>query len=171
MNDNSKSNYDKFNWWLKNNKVTASLIAFGVIVIALSTFTDAARNLLGLIDLEKRPAINGIWNAEVTYDWPNANYIETFVFDGEDEVLWGTASFLKIDRVILEGKVSEDQIQFITKTKENSSWDEGNSAETIHHYVGLFEDGQLHFTMQTEGGYSTHLPIKFSAKKVSDKED
>ena len=171
MAEQPNSNYDKFNWWLKNNKVTASLIAFGVFIIALSTFTDAARNILGLIDIEKRPDINGMWSAEVTYDWPNANYMETFVFEGEDDVLQGTATYLKVERVILEGKVLKKQIQFVTKTKEVSSWDEGNSTETIHHYTGVLEEGQIHFTMQTDGGYSTHLPIKFVAQKISNKVD
>jgi len=167
MSEQPKSNYDKFNWWLRNNKITASLIIFGVIVIALSTFTEAAKNLLDLIDLKKRPDINGEWKAEVTYDWPNANYSETFIFEGEGEELRGTASFLKIDRVITEGELTKNEIHFTTKTRESSSWDEGNSAEVLHHYFGIIDSDKINFTMLTEGGYSTHVPIKFTAQRVT----
>lgn len=93
MNDIPNSSFDKFNWWIRNNKITASLIAVGTIVIALSTFTDAARNLLDLVNVEKRPDINGVWTADVTYDWPNANYTETITFEGEDEEIKGTVTF------------------------------------------------------------------------------
>ena len=168
MAEQPNSNYDKFNWWIKNNKITASFIIVGTVIIALSTFTDSAKNLLDLIVHEKRPDINGEWKAEVTYDWARATYTETFTFEGEGNEIRGTASFLKLKRAILEGSVSKDKIEFITKTNEISSWDVGNTRETTHRYYGKITNDKIQFTMQTEGGITPHTPIKFLAQKVSE---
>ena len=128
---NDKSSYDKISWWIRNNKVTASLIFIGAVIIALSTFTDAARNLLGIFQQEKRPDINGIWSAEVEYDWPGANYTETFVFEGEGEELHGTATFLKRKQIIQDGTLTNNRLEFTTTTREiTSSWDSGESKES-----------------------------------------
>jgi ankyrin repeat protein len=40
--------YERLVQRLQNHRVTAALVFFGAIIIALSTFTDAARNLLGV---------------------------------------------------------------------------------------------------------------------------
>ncbi|WP_167611890.1 hypothetical protein [Maribellus sediminis] len=164
-----KSSYDKISWWIRNNKVTASLIFIGAVIIALSTFTDAARNLLDVFQQEKRPEINGVWSAELEYDWPGSNYTETFVFEGEGEELHGTATFLKRKHIIQEGTLTNNRLEFITKTKEiSSSWDSGESKEAIHHYSGKITEDGIQFIMQTEGGVSLHTPIEFTAKKIPD---
>ena len=66
--DESKTRVDRFTAWIKNNPIMAALVVLGTVVIALSTFTDAARNLLDLVITETRPDINGEWQAEVTYE-------------------------------------------------------------------------------------------------------
>ena len=168
MNDQPNSRYDKFNWWIKNNKVTASLIVIGSVIIALSTFTNAAKNLLELLHQEKRAEINGIWTAEVTYDWAHATYTETFVFEGEGEELRGTASFLTRKRIIQNGSLKNDLAEFSLKTNEiSSSWDDGEAREAIHRYSGKIAGDSIRFIMQSEGGYSFHTPIEFTAYKVS----
>ena len=167
MNDQQNSNVDKFNWWIRNNKITASIIIVGMVIIALSTFTDAARNLMDLVIQEKRPEINGEWTAKVTYDWAHATYTETFYFEGEGEEIVGTASFLKIKRSITEGTINKNGIRFIIKTKETSSWDNSGNREVVHRYSGKIMDGKIQFTMLTEGSISEHIPIKFIAQKVS----
>ncbi len=169
MNDKPNSTYDKFNWWIRNNKIAATLIVIGTIIIALSTFSDATRNLLGLFNQDKRPDINGVWSAEVNYDWANATYDETFVFEGEEGELHGTATFLKRKNMIGEGSVKNDRVEFITKTNEiSSSWDEGESRTSIHRYSGKIQGDSIRFVMQTEGGYSFHTPIEFTAYKDSE---
>lgn len=169
MNDKPDNTYDKFNWWIRNNKLAATLIVIGTVIIALSTFTDAAQNLLGLFSQDKRPEINGIWSAEVNYDWANAGYTETFVFEGEGEELHGTATFLKRKNIIAEGSLRNGRLEFITKTSEiTSSWNEGESRESIHRYSGKIAGDSIQFIMQTEGGYSLHSPIEFTAHKVAD---
>jgi len=156
--------FDRLNLRIKNNPIVASLIVLGTIVIALSTFTDAVRNLLGLV-IKATPAnINGEWKAEVTYDWQNAKYAETFTFNVDRDEVHGTASFLGRKRGILEGKIRKDKLQFITKTQEVLG--SGEPKVTIHHYRGRLLGDEINFTMQTEGGYSEHIPIEFRAKRV-----
>ncbi len=165
----SKTLVDRFYSRIKNNPTVASLIILGTIVIGLSTFTDAAKNLLGLVIKDTRPNINGEWKAEVTYDWKNAKYTETFTFKGHGDEVYGTASFLGTKRGILEGKIRKDKLQFITITGETL----GSQPErdSIHDYRGRILGDEMKFIMQTKGGYSEHIPIEFIAKKVPNKEN
>ena len=149
---------------IKSNPVTGSLILIGVVIISLSTFTDAAKKLLDLAIQETRPNLNGEWTAEVLYDWPNAKYIETFVFKGEGEEVFGIASFLQTERGILEGRVTKDKITFVTTTSESLGGKP--TLETVHDYRGAIVGDDIHFVMQTKGGYSPHIPVEFIAKRA-----
>lgn len=165
MSEESKSRYEKLNWWLKNNPVTATLMIIGVVVIGLSTFTDSAQNLLELFKGDNRPDINGDWTAEVTYDWARATYTETFTFGGSAEELVGFATYLKRKQMIRDGTVKGENIRFTTKTKEFSGeWD--NTREVSHHYSGIIQGDKIMFVLQSEGGFSDHTPIEFTAIKM-----
>lgn len=162
-----KTLVDRFFSRVKGNPVISSLIILGTIVIGLSTFTDAAKNLLALVIKDTRPNINGEWKAEVTYDWHNAKHIETFTFDGDGDEVYGTASFLGIKRGIVEGKIKKNTLQFITVTGEKL--DSQPARESSHDYRGRIVRDEIKFIMQTKGGYSAHIPIEFIAKKVESK--
>ena len=162
----AKTKIDRFNQRVRNNPVLATLIIVGTLIIALSTFTDAAKNLLNLITLDTRPDINKSWEAEVTYDWQNAKYVETFTFRGDGEELYGTASFLGSKKGILEGIIKKDKLLFITKTQEILESEEPKTS--IHRYRGKYLGDQIEFIMQTENGYSEHEPIEFTAKRMPD---
>jgi hypothetical protein len=130
---------DRFYSRIKNNPTVAFLIILGTIVIGLSTFTDAAKNLLGLVIKDTRPNINGEWKAEVAYDWQNAKYTEIFIFNGDGDEVYGTASFLGTKRGILEGKIRKDKLQFITITQEILGSEPAR--DTTHNYRGkIFGD-------------------------------
>ncbi len=159
----SKTRFDRFNLRIKNNPIVAPLIILGTIVIALSTFTNAAKDLWDLVITETRPDINGEWKAEVTYDWQNAKYSETFTFGGDGEEVYGTASFLGMERGILEGKAKKDKLQFITKTQTALGEE---TKDEVHRYQGKVLRDEINFIMQTEGGFSGHTPIEFTARKV-----
>jgi hypothetical protein len=152
---------------IKNHPAVASLIILGTIVIGLSTFTDAAKNLLGLVIKDTRPNINGEWKAEVTYDWKSSKYTETFTFKGDGDEVYGTASLFERKRGILEGKIKKDELQFITITREILG--SRPARDTIHDYRGMILGDEIKFILQTKGGYSEHIPIEFIAKKVPDK--
>jgi len=155
---------DRFYARIKANPAVSLLIILGTIVVGLSTFTDAARNLLALLVKDTRPNINGTWKAEVTYDWNNAKYIETFIFNGDGDEVHGTASFLGIKRGILEGRTSKDALRFVTTTGEISG--SLPARDSIHDYRGSFLGDEIRFIMQTRGGHSEHIPIEFVARKV-----
>jgi hypothetical protein len=158
---------DRLNARIKNNPVLAIVIVLGTLVIALSSFTDAARNLLQLISTEPRPDINGEWKSEVTYDWQDARYTETFSFRGEGKTLFGTASFLEINRGILSGIVEHNSIQFATEYRE--VLDDWNNPRTVtHHYKGRIFEDSIQFVMQTVGGFTEHVPVEFTARRVTD---
>ena len=158
-----KTRFDRFNLWIKNNPIVASLIILGTIVIALSTFTNAVKNLWVLVPTETRPDINGEWKAEVTYDWENAKYSETFTFSGDGEEVYGAASYLGYKRGIHEGKAKKDKIEFITKTTVVLG---DSREEAVHRYQGNVLRDEIKFVMQTAGGFSDYLPIEFTAHRV-----
>ena len=114
---------------------------------------------------DQRPAINGTWEAEVTYDWPNARYVEKFDFRGEGGEVYGTASFLGKKRAIREGRIEKGRLRFITRTRELLGGDSQNPEDVVHRYRGKFLENGIKFVMHTEGGYSEHIPIEFTAKR------
>ena len=109
-----------------------------------------------------RADINGEWQAEVVYDWPNARFVERFVFSGEGSELHGSASFLGVPRGVLEGRASPDGLSFVTRTQESAG---GGRAETVHRYRGRLTGSEIRFVMQTEGGNSAHVPVEFVARR------
>jgi hypothetical protein len=149
---------------LKNNPIIATLIILATIIGALSSFTGSAKNLLSLFKQETRPAINGEWKAAVRYDWQNANYVETFTLAGNGNEVHGVASFLGRKVGIFEGTIKAGKLQFITKTQEMVS-SSGDSKEVVHHYQGQVLPDEIKFVMQTDGGFTLHTPIEFTAKK------
>ncbi len=162
--DEPKTQLERFNSKIKNNKIVAALIVMGTVVTGVSTFTNAARNLVAFADVESRPAINGEWNAEVTYDWPGAKYTETFTFGGEGEKVHGTASFLHVKRGFLDGVTKGDGIQFTTRTQEFGG---DSTVDVVHRYQGKVARDEIRFVMQTEGSLSAHVPVEFVAHRAS----
>lgn len=149
---------------IRSHPVVVSLIALGTLAIALSTFTNAARNLWQLLPQWSRFDIDGEWQAEVTYDWPNAVYTEVFAFQVNGNEVVGTASFLGTKRGVLDGKLSGNTLTFDTATREAVGDRQDKGA--IHHYRGSISGEEIQFVMQTVGGDSEHIPVRFTAKRV-----
>lgn len=154
---------------IRKNPVVASLVILGSIVIALSTFTNASRNLLSVFDGDTRSGINGQWTAEVEYDWENAKYLEKFTFRGEDDDVYGTASFLGRDRSILEGEIINDKLHFVTISGELS--DTATSKDIRHEYRGRISGNEIKLVLQSRGGSSRHVPVELIARKVPEQEN
>jgi len=115
---------------------------------------------------DKRPAdIHGKWKATVTYDWPGAVYEETFNFEVDGGELSGTASFLKADRGIFEGKIEGNRVSFVTKTL--ATLDEKTSQD-IHSYKGTVEGNTIRFSMLTDSSVESHVPVHFTATRARD---
>ena len=115
-----------------------------------------------------RADVNGAWQAEVNYDWPNARYLERFSFGGEAAELQGSASFLGVARGILEGSTDATGLRFLTRSAEigtGTGTGTGAAVETIHRYRGRRVGDELRFVMQTEGGSTVHVPVEFVARR------
>ena len=111
---------------------------------------------------EARPAVNGSWQAEVTYDWPNAHFSERFEFSGDGHRLQGSASFLRVPRTIEDGTADASGLRFVTRSTELTG---ATARETAHHYQGVRVGDELRLTMQTQGGSSPHAPVTFIARR------
>lgn len=163
--DEPKTRFDKLKFRIKNNRIMALILIIGTIIIALSTFTNAAKNLFGLINMQSRANINGEWIADVTYNTQNTTFVEFFTFKGEGNEVAGTATLYRLKRGIEEGKVKKDEIQFSIRTQEILSGEE-NRKDLIYRYRGKVAGDEIVFVLQIEGGFSTHIPIEFTAKRV-----
>ncbi len=151
---------DRFNFFIKNNPIVASLIIFGTIVITLSSFTDATIKILDLIATQTRPDINGQWIAEVNYDWGNSKYSEKLTFSGNGEEVYGVASYAGVKNDIINGKVNKDKLEFSTKSRELIG---DSETDETHRYQGTILRDEIKFVIQTEG----HIPIEFIARRLS----
>lgn len=147
-------------------------MVLGIIIIGLSSFTDAAKNLLDLVIKETRPDINGVWTVEITYPQKNISHIETFNFEGTGNEVHGHATYLEKNQAILEGKIINDRIEFKTKTREYApDWDNDDIKLATHHYRGRILGNEIEFVMETYGGFSADPPVKFTARKSPNIED
>jgi hypothetical protein len=111
-----------------------------------------------------RAAVNGRWTAHVVYDWPNAEYDEHFEFDGDGSDLFGSASFLRLARGIVEGRVEADRLQFITRTQETGG--PTGVRDVTHRYRGQLVGDELQLVLQTENAGSPHGPVRFVARRA-----
>ena len=109
--------------------------------------------------------VNGEWQAAIEYDWPNAHYVERFVFAGEGEALHGSASFLNVARGVLEGRIDAAGLSFVTRTSELAG--ASDAGTVLHRYRGRLEGNEIRFVVQTEGGSSAHVPVEFVARRAA----
>jgi len=145
-------------------RVTLRAAMTGVLLVGTAVFAGAWFARGGSAGSAARPDINGAWQAEVRYDWPNANYVERFEFGGEGAALHGSASFLGVPRGLLEGRLAADGISFVTRTQEVGA---AGSNELVHRYRVQRAGDELRVVMQTEGGTSAHVPVQFVARRVA----
>jgi len=110
-----------------------------------------------------RAAVNGRWMAEIDYGWANARFTETLDLQGEAQLLSGTASFLRVPRVIVEGQLEGETLAFSTRSTEVLGRE---SRETVHRYRLRFVGDELRGTLQTEGGSSPSGPVAFVARRA-----
>lgn len=110
-----------------------------------------------------RVAINGRWLAEINYGWSNARYLETFELQGEAQVLQGTATFLRVPRGIVQGRLEGDTLTFSTSSTELLG---SESRETVHRYRLRLVGDELQGTLQTEGGTAPAGPVAVLARRA-----
>jgi len=164
-----KTRVDNIFGKIKNNPVLSVIIALGVIVIALSTFTNAARNLLSLISNEKTN-LSGTWKTPELANQFNKNqkWTYTFEFDVKGSTLLGalTQTTLGDNRSqkqgILGGKIEGNNISFYIQ--ETSLL--GQKREQYKNlFYGTVSDGEIEFIQNSDRSWG-FVPQKFTAKKV-----
>ena len=164
-----QTRFDKIFIKIKNNPVLAVIIALGVIIMALSAFTNAARNLLSLISNEKAN-VAGTWKTpELTNQFHKKQKLTfTFEFDARDTTLLGTVTMTPLwsDRSykkgILGGKIEGNNISFYT---QETAWMGTEKYVYKNLFYGTVSDGEIEFIQNSDrqGGF---IPQKFIAKKV-----
>ena len=107
------------------------------------------------------PDLSGRWVADVRYDF-GVQHSEAFVLRLTDGRLSGTASFLGVPRGIVDGRVAGSSVSFTTRTEETAG---GDSRQTEHQYGGTYSGDELRLSMQTSGGFSSHVPVDFVARR------
>ena len=125
---------------------------------------DVASSAPASAAIVARAELDGAWQADVTYDWPDARFVERFALDGEGSDLRGSASFLGVPRGILEGTVASGTLRFVTRTTETSG---SGTVEAVHRYEGRIVGDEIRFVMQTEGGSTPHVPVEFTARRAA----
>ena len=140
----------------RRRRLTTAVAMAGIVMLVA----------MGLVFYGRRlPAggeVNGRWTADIKYEFTDT-LTEIFVFETSTENVRGTASFLKVPRPILNGKLQANRISFTTRTFEESA---GQSREAMHSYEGTVQGDEIRFVVQTDGGFSIHPPIAFVAKRL-----
>jgi hypothetical protein len=109
------------------------------------------------------PLVNvaGKWKATIRYDWGDT-YAETFDFEVAGSELSGTASLLGRDRGIFDGKIDGGRISFMTKSLTSLG---DKTYEDKHFYKGTVEGDTITFSLLTDSGAESHVPVRFTATR------
>jgi hypothetical protein len=108
----------------------------------------------------------GEWNAEVTY-YRGTTYTERFRFKVDGNEVFGTVSYLGVNRAILDGTLSGDRLVFSTRT-QLCYGDCQDPIDVVHRYRGRISGDAITFDyMQIEDG-SAAESWEFTAKRVSE---
>jgi hypothetical protein len=165
-----KTQVDKIFARIKNNPTLAVIIALGVIVIALSTFTNAARNLLGLFSNGSVDVV-GVWKTPVLTNQFNKNQKLTFTFefDVKGSTLLGALTRTTIGdnrsqkQGILGGIIEGNNISFYIQ-ETSLLGQKRESYKNLFH--GTVSDGEIEFIQNSDRSWG-FVPQKFIAKKVN----
>ena len=115
---------------------------------------------------ESALALAGRWEAKVKYDW-GAEHEERFELRLEDGEVLGTASYLGLPRMVEQGRLTGEQLSFVTRSQEVLG--DGPGREVTHRYRGVLRQGELLFTLESGGGHSVHAPVTFVARRAEPK--
>lgn len=140
-----------------------------VIILITLLIPNLKEALLDPSPLSTSPASNqtnsqlsGRWTARVKYGW-GAEYDETFELQVENGEVHGTASFLRLGRIIEQGQLRGHHLSFITRSQEVI--DDAAPREQTHRYRGDLKSDELHLVLETTGGLSTQASVEFTARR------
>ncbi len=147
--------------------LTWGVAAIGLIALLVFGFKtrwpDSAATKPGQATAQIAQNLPGRWTAEVKYDW-GAVHKETFELRLEQGEVRGSATYLRLARSVEQGRLLNDRIEFITHSQE--ALGDAPVREVTHRYRGVVKPGELHLTLESSGGHSTHPPVQFVARRV-----
>lgn len=109
-------------------------------------------------------SVAGRWHATVKYDW-GAVHEEVFEFRYQGAALAGTATFLRAPLAVEQASVEGEWLRFTTRSFEMLGGDSPRK-EVTHRYTGRITPDGIVLTLESGGGYSTHPPLEFVARRV-----
>lgn len=139
----------------------AGLLLVALLAVGLTVYWPE-RPAGGPVSDEVASSLAGRWEARVKYDW-GAEHAERFDLRLDNGEVHGTASYLGVARMIDQGRLAGERLEFLTRTQETLG--DGPVREVTHRYRGALRDGQLHLVLESSGGHSAHLPVKFVARR------
>lgn len=154
---------------IKNNPLVAAIIVVGTVVIALSSFTDAVKNLLSLIPKENVPDVTGKWATQIlTNPFDKKDTFRLFFeFEVKGDTLLGTLRQTStehrysVEDGILDGKIRGNGISF---HKQESSGLGDQKVQYKDFYYGTVSKDEIHFTVQSDRPWG-FPPQRFIAKR------
>jgi TIR domain len=139
--------------WAAGGAAVVAAVAAAVFTLQLGPAADPGDRLLGH------------WQAEVRYDWGD-RYTERFEFKRHAGVITGTAGFLDYPRAIEKLQFDGTNLRFETHSQETMG---DSTRELTHAYAaelrGKPPNDLLAFRLVTTGGFSSHKPIEFEARR------
>jgi len=107
--------------------------------------------------------LSGRWKADVKYSW-GPTHTELFDFKIDGNEVFGTASYVRAGRAIVDGKLDGNKLTFMT-TSQTMLGD--TTYEEKHHYRGRISGDTIDFILQTDSGYDSRPPEMFTARRVT----
>lgn len=166
--DPEKTRLESFNSRVKNNPVVSVLIVFGTIVIALSTFTNAAKNILGVFSQPTSIHFDNQWTTQELASPFNEKDKFKLYFDLETKggQLFGvirkssTAGWYDFKQGIMGGKIKGSTISFYT-TERSLFGKETVTYKNLYH--GSVSKDEIQFVLQSDRPWG-YPPQNFTAK-------
>jgi class 3 adenylate cyclase len=106
--------------------------------------------------------VNGRWQAEVKYGW-GASHNEVMDLKVDQGEVFGTASYLRTPRAIMDGKLEGTKLTFTTRSQTTVG---DKIYEEKHFYRGRVWGDTIDFVLQTDSGYDSRSPETFKARRI-----
>lgn len=150
-----------FRW---SRAVAAGLVLIALLAIGFKAYwPDRSERGPAPASAEVAASLAGRWEASVKYDW-GAEHAERFELRTDNGEVRGTASFLGVPRMIEQGRLSGERVDFVTHSQEVMG--DGLGREVTHRYLGILKGGELRVVLESSGGHSAHVPVEFVARRV-----
>jgi hypothetical protein len=151
--------------WQKKRRWLIPVVGAALAVAALTAGVRYRNSRSAAADAARARAVAesvaGKWTGTVKYDWGDS-YQETFEFEVAGGELSGAASYLRRPRGILDGKLEGKRVSFTTKSLTSLN---DKTFEDTHHYRGTVEGNAIDFTLITESGAESHVPVRFTVRR------